>query len=258
MNKIIVTSILLLLTIFSFAKEKPLYVAYSTGINIRKAASLNADLLGKIPYATKLSIDVSKKDTMPVFVEGMTGYWVPVSFQNKKGYILDCYLTNSTPPKKGTKTMADYMLQLSPKFGSPLLYKSPQPIGFYESGYEIKKQFYKNGNEMHESKGYESFGNTYFFVQMESLQEAFLVMRQIEEFNLFFSEKDEFPNQTKIVTKKSDISNTVELTYTIDKTSWGKIDWIKKITLEYQEGASYELEIFYLDGHIVVSYGGGV
>jgi Bacterial SH3 domain len=258
MKKTLFSTVVLLVTIFSFAKERPAYVAYSTGVNIRKTASLNADLLGKIPYATKLSIDLSKKDSTPVFVEGMTGYWVPVSFQNKKGYVLDCYLTNIVPPKKGTKTMEEYISQLSPKFGAPLLYKSPEPIGFYENGYEIKKQFYKNGNEIHEIKGYESFGSTYFFVQMESLQEAFLVMRQIEEFQLFFSEKDEFPNQTKTITKKSDISNTVELKFTIDKTSWGKIDWIKKIVLEYQEGASYELEIFYLDGHIVISYGGGV
>ncbi len=258
MKKQLLSIALLFITLLSFGTENFFYVAYSTGINIRKTPSLNADLLGKIPYATKLSINVSKQDTTPVFVEGMTGYWVPVTFQNKKGYVLNCYLTTIMPPKKGTKKMEDYLLQLSPKFGAPLVYKTKTPISFYESGYEIKKQFYKNGNEMHENRGYESFGQTYFFIEMSSLQEIFLIMRQIEEFNHFFSEKDEFPNKTKTFTKKSDISGETEFVYTVDKTTWGKTDWIKKITLEFQEGASYQLEIFYLDGHVVVSYGGGV
>lgn len=257
MKKAIVTTLLLSITFITFSKGRTCYIAYSTGVNIRKTPNLGAELLGKIPYGTKITIDDAKTDTAAIIVEGMTGYWTPVSFQNKKGYILNCYITNIVPPKKGTKTMSDYLLQLSPKFGAALVYKSQEKASFAENGYTITKQFYKNGNEQHTISGYESFGNTYFFIGLQTLQEAFLVMRQIEEFHTFFSEQDAFPTETKVVQKKVPHNlEPLELSYKVYKET--SFNFIKRIELSFQEGSFNELELFYLDGQIVISYGGGV
>jgi uncharacterized protein YgiM (DUF1202 family) len=104
MQKLVFIFLLTITSMVSVAQSSlQQYVAFSTGLNMRKSASLKAEVLGKIPYGTKLSIEVFKKDTVPVAVEGMTGYWTPITYQGKKGYILDCYLVSIVPPKKGNR-----------------------------------------------------------------------------------------------------------------------------------------------------------
>jgi hypothetical protein len=258
MKTVIILFILCIHALKIIAQSTDCYVAYSTGINMRKTPSLKAELIGKIPYSTLLKIEDKKIDTVPVIVEGMTGYWVEVNYQNKKGYVLNCYLIHVVPPKKGTKKMSDYLLQLSPKFGSSLVYKKGNVNIMTEDGYEVKKQLYKNANEWHQYLAYESNSDSYFVNGLSNLQEAFLILRQIEEFQLLFSEKDEFPNKSKNYTKKSDISNTIDFVVVVEKSNDYSGGYIKKIIVQYQEGASYEFEMFMLDGAIVISYGGGV
>ncbi len=256
---IIITSFFfIMLTNVQAQQVEDLYVAYSTGVNMRKTPNLKAELIGKIPYATKLKVDSIKLDTVPVIVESMKGYWVEVNYQNKKGYVLNCYLVHKIPPLKGTKKMSDYLLQLSPKFGNELIHKKGTLNDINADGYIIKKQLYKNANEWHQYQAYEANSDTYFIEGLNNLQEAFLILRQIEEFQIMFSEKDEFPNKSKKYSKNIQPSNTVDFNVVVEKGSGYNGDFIKKISVDYQEGANYEFELFMLDGFVVVSYGGGV
>ena len=172
--------------------------------------------------------------------------------------MLNCYLVGITPPKKGTKKMSDYLLQLAPKFGTELVVTKGNANNMYEAGYVIKKQLYKNGNECHHTTGYESFEDNYFMVGINTVQEAFLIMRQIEEFNFFLTEKDAFPNSTNNYKRKNEKSEEIDFNVTVDKEKLYNQDWIKKIQVEFQEGATYMLQIFILDNQVVISYGGGV
>jgi uncharacterized protein YgiM (DUF1202 family) len=252
MKKISTLIIAFLFSANAFTQTYEYYVAYSTGVNMRKTPSLNADLLGKIPYATKLKLDYTKIDTIAVIVEGMTGYWAEVTYQNKKGYILNCYLTSVVPPKKGTKKMEDYLLQLSPKLGTIMKFKTGNQTNVSESGYNMEKQLYKNGCEWHKYYAWEYGSETHYLPQM-NMQELFLIVRQIKEYEFVFSEKDDFtPVDTKRK-KKNEIQES-ELNYRVIKNGM----FITNIKVDYENGGYYNFEMMIIDGHGVVTFGSGI
>ncbi len=232
------------------------YVCYSTGLNMRKSPFLKAELIGKIPYSTKLKYDMSKKDTSFLNVEGLYGYWVPVTYQNKNGWVLDCYLTSLVPPKKGTKKMSDYLAQIATKSGTAVSIKKGTMHTITESGNKQTKQLYNNGAQHNTYLGYE-YGSDTYFLPNTTMQEAFLILRQIDEFADIFNEKTDYPNATKKQTKKID-KQDVEFEYKIQKENYGFYDWIKKIEIEYSEGATYMFNMFQLENDTVVFLGSGV
>ncbi len=257
-KKIITCLLSITLSIVSFAKSNDMYVAFSTGLNMRKTASLKAELLGKIPYGTKLKIDTDQKDTTLVVVEGMRGYWTPVTYQNKKGYVLNCYLISIAPPKKGTATMVDYLKQITQPFGSTLTYKNGTQNNIYENGFEIKKQLFKNGFSWHQYSAYEYYANSYF-IHSITVQEAFLIIRQIKEFENAFTEKDEFPTASKKFTKKNN-GNDAAYDLKVDAENIGGNEkWVKSISLGFEEGAYSNCVIQSLEtGEVCISFSSGV
>ena len=66
------------------------------------------------------------------------------------------------------------------------------------------------------------------------------------------------PNSTNTYKRKNEKSEEIDFSVTVDKEKLYNQDWIKKIQVEFQEGATYMLQIFILDNQIVISYGGGV
>ncbi len=260
MMRICILLLLLTLTITSTLFAQDFYVAFSTGLNIRKTASLQAEVLGKIPYGTKVKTDIYKRDTTKITVDGMTGFWTPVTYQGKKGYVLDCYLISIQPPKAGTKTMAEYMSQLSPTFGNKMVFKDYASKTLVPEGsYALTKQLYKNGMEWNSYTGWEYHSNTYFFPNSVTLQSMFLIIRQIKSFQHIFSEKDEFPTENKKIKKKVLSGTEEEFDIKVDIETFGGVDkFVKKITVDYADGSFNTLTIFLLDGQLVVSESSGV
>jgi hypothetical protein len=217
---------------------------------MRKTPSLQAELIVKIPYGTKLRTDMSKKDTSFINVEGMYGYWVPVTYQNKNGWVLDCYLISLVPPKLGTKTMADYLEQISTKSGTSVTTKKGTLNTIMESGNVKTKQLYKNGAQQNNYKGYEYNSNTYFLPNT-SMQEAFLVLRQLEEFKTIFNEKTDYPSASKKINKQIQKQNIV-FDYKITKEDYGFYQWVKKIEIEYHNEVLVNFEMFQLENDILI------
>jgi hypothetical protein len=242
----------------SIGKTINMYVAFSTGINMRKTASLKAELVGKIPYGTLLKIDVNANDTNVVIVEGMSGNWTPITYQNKKGYVLNCYLVSIVPPKKGTATMLDYIKQLTTPFGTQLKQTVGTQGNITENGFELSKQLYKNGISRHQYRAYEYAADSYFIPSI-TVQEAFLLIRQIKEFENAFTEKDEFPTTNKKFTKKIN-GNESAYDLKVVAEDWGnKTKWVKTISLGFEEGAYSNVIINSLEtGEVCISYSSGV
>jgi hypothetical protein len=239
-----------------FAQPKKFYVAYSTGVNIRETASLTAKLLGKIPYGTKIETDVYIRSGKEEIVENMTGKWAEVTYQNKKGYILDCYLSSWPPPKKGTKTFADYLLQITKKFGARLEFSHSNADAATMDGNKFYKQLYENGVARHEMEAIEFYSDTYFLPNLQ-LPEAFMLLRQISDYKNMFTEKDPFFIKSEKRKIKID-NNETELGIQVEKEPGAEPNQIKKLTIDFEMGAFHHFELFYQEGHVVVLYNNGV
>jgi hypothetical protein len=230
-----------------------MYVAAKTGLSMRDKPDAAAKVLEKIPYGTKITILQTEEEKLSIVTEGIRGYWQKVKFNNKTGYILDSYLFPWPPPKGSLKEVKDYFAQITTPLAPKLTIKSGSMNNIMEGGWELQKQYYKNGAEWHKNMGYEYGSDTYMLPGF-TMEQGFLLVRMIAEFKNVFGEKDEFPAADKTYKKGED-----EYVLKVDKTVYGEeYTFTNKITLEYTEGASYTFEMFMVGNHLVIVFGGGV
>lgn len=239
-------------SILTIAQENTLYVAAKTGLNIREKPETTAKVIDKIPYAAKISLEETSEQSKRINTEGFTGYWRKISYNNRTGYIIDAYLLPYPPPKTGTKTMKEYLSQISVAFGDSLIIPDGTMNNVEELGSRLIKQLYKNGGEWHEFVGYEYNSMTYFIPGF-TMQQAFLLVRLIPEFADYIGEKDEYVLASKKVKKKDR-----EYEYKIEKEVLGDTPWINRIKITFEEGAIYDFEMFQIDNQVVIFYGAGV
>ena len=245
--------LLLIVAFISFiatAQPRIGYVAAKTGLSIREKPAADAKVVDKIPYGTKISLLELGEEKISIVTEGILGYWQKVKYNNKTGYIIDSYLFPWVPPKLATiKDMKGYIGQVTVPFGARLSTKSGNVNNIEDGGWEMKKQLYKNGAEWQQHLGYE-YGSDVFLLPGFSIQQGFLLLRLIPEFKNVFGEKDEFPLESKKITK-----GNIEYEITVTKRMFGdNYPWIEKIRIEYNEGASYFLEMYMLDYQLVIFY----
>jgi hypothetical protein len=227
------------------------YVAAPSGLSIREKPDAKAAVIGKIPYGTKITVTYPE-EIVNITTEGIVGAWAASAYAGKTGYIVNSYLFPFPPPKKTVKTMIDYLLQLAPVFGAKLAVKSGTMNNIEEGGWELHKQLYKNGAEWHRHIAYEYDSDTYFIPGF-TIEQGFLLLRMIPEFKDIFGEKDEFPAESKIIKK-----GEVEYDIKVEKETIGQSTFIKKIRVEYAQGAYVLFEMFLLDNQLVIFMGSGV
>jgi hypothetical protein len=253
---------LLFLTVVSISSAaqsigEAMYVAAKSGLSIRKEADPGAAVLDKIPYGTKVNLIDEDGGWKEIITEGLTGYWRKVKFNNKTGYIIDSYLLPWPPPKLTTvKEMKQYLAQVAVPFGQKLVIRSGKTAEITESGWELKKQLYKNGAEHHEFNGYEYGSDTYFLPGF-GLQQGFLLCRLMAEFKEVFGDKDEFPTASKKFIRE-DREYEIVVLKTGDEADYAGPYTIEKIKISYEDGAYYEFEMYVLENQLVISISSGV
>jgi Bacterial SH3 domain len=229
-----------------------MYVAAKTGLSIREKPDAGAKVLDKIPYGAKVVLLDNNEQSVGLRTEGLLGYWRKVNYNGKIGYILDSYLLPVAPPKAGTKDMKTWLAQVTVPFGNKLVIGSNTPKDSDEPGWQLHKQFYKNGAETHQFLGYEYGSNTYFLPEF-TMQQAFLLLRMMPEFEEVVGAKDEFPLESKKLKK-----GEKEYDIKVDKEMISTEPWVKRISIEFEDGAIYSFELYQVDNQIVIFYGAGV
>lgn len=252
MKKILAALLLLAATQLN-AQTGIYYAAAKSGLSIRDKADVNGKVIDKIPYGTKITVLPDDGDPKSINTEGLSGFWRKVKYNNKTGYIVDSYLFSWPPPKATVKDMKGYMAQLTLPFGAKLSVKSGTMNNIEEGGWEIVKQLYKNGAEWHQFLGYEYGSNTWFLPGFD-MEQGFLLLRLIPEFKDVFGEKDVFPTQDKTI-KKGEIEYSIKV---VKEDLGGLSPFIKKISIEWADGAVYLFEMYQIDTQLVVFLGGGV
>lgn len=244
----------LLFSFMSFSQSSSFYTAAKSGLSLRENPAIDAKVIDKIPYGTKITLLTTDEEKKTIVTEGMEGSWEKVKYNNKTGYVINSYLFPLPPPKLATvKEMKNYLAQVTTAFGARLVTKSGATDNSEGFGWELRKQLYKNGAEHHEFMGYEYNSNTYFLPDF-SLEQGFLLLRLIPEFKELFGEKDEFPSSSKKYVK-----GETEYEVTVYKRVFdADHSWIDKIRIEYAEGAVYFFEMYLLDNQLVIFYSAGL
>ena len=133
-----------------------------------------------------------------------------------------------------------------------LLVKRGSIQNLEEGGSETKKQLFKNGAEYHSTSGYE-WHNDVYLLPVFTMEQGFVLLRLIPEFNSLFEEEDVFPTRNTTIKK-----NGIEYDVKVETETFGKNIWIKRIAVEYADGGVFTFEMFQLGNQLVISFGGGV
>ncbi|HVF97682.1 MAG TPA: SH3 domain-containing protein [Flavisolibacter sp.] len=235
---------------FCFAQTKG-YVAAKSGLSLRDKPDSKAAVLGKIPYGSAITT-TSVDPAISISTEGLNGMWVKTTHEGKTGYVINAYLLPQAPPKASVKTMKEYLAQLSAAAGTALVVKGGNTANVEEGGTETKKQLYKNGAEFHSVSGYEWNNDTYFLPEF-TVEQGFLLVRLIAEFKTVFADGGALPRKARTF-KKGDAEYEIK----VESEEFGGYQWMKRIVVEYSDGATFTFEMFTLGNQLVISFGGGV
>lgn len=257
MKKII---FILCLLNFFIAKgaDKIMYNISQKGLNIRQSPSDKAKVIGTIPYGAKLS-QLGSKNVDPnmdtrIDINGLVCYWVKVKYQNIEGYVIDAYLLPWQAPKANTKTLEDYIIQISKPLGNPYIYKDNiKENGMPLYTIENKKQLYQNGWFISKSIGYEEGGSVYYIPSL-SMNQVYCLVQLIEDFK--------YPFTTNTMLKLGTFNTATAQHDSIEwKTDAQIIDHFKyynKIEINWAEGPYYSLQIIEVNDGVIVSFSSGV
>ncbi len=229
------------------------YTASKAGLSMREKPGINAAVIAKIPYGTKVTIEINH-DEVPVEIstEGMDGIWVKTTYNGKTGYIVSSYLLPVPPPKTGTRTLKEYFQQLAAPAGAPVVIKNGTDVNIGNDYYVVKKQIFKNGFEYHESNFYEADNTTYFLPEF-TFQQGFILLRLFPEFAKVFAANDVFPTKDKIM-KRGDDDFIIE----VKRVKSDVVNTIEGIHITFTDGVYYDFEMFQIGNQLVISFGGGI
>jgi hypothetical protein len=238
----------------AFAKAQSIqFAAAKEGLSMRKLANASSSVIVKIAYGQKLQLITDTAMLVSISTGGFSGYWQKVKYNNQVGYVVSSYLFPVAPPKASTKSLKDYLAQLSPVASPMVVVKKGTRETAGDMYTELNKQLYKNCAAYHEMNWYESLSKTYFIPDF-SIEQAFLLVRLIGETNLEVAGIDEFPTKNSTIKLKDGDKHI-----TVLKSKWsdGTEGPINRIIIETEEGGNGGLEIFLLDGDVVISYSWG-
>jgi hypothetical protein len=243
-------------TIYSPATETSTsyiyYAAAKTGISMREKPNAAATVLEKIPYGAEVITLVDSIPPISIITEGFNGWWWKVQYNNKAGYVVSSYLLPLAPPKAGVKNMKEYFAQISSLSGDPVVLKKGNAERIGEGG-TLKKQLYKNGMEWHETEGYEE-GATIYIIPDLSVEQAFLLLRIVNEFPDLIGEKDPLPSKSSTIKKGGG-----EKKVTVEKEIWYQnAGVVKRLVITSTESALSELQLFLLYDQVVIIWSSGV
>ncbi|HTF82800.1 MAG TPA: SH3 domain-containing protein [Cytophagales bacterium] len=234
--------ILCMLSLSIWAGNSLFYVIAKSGLNLRTEANTTAKVLATVGYGDEVTLITPF--VSEIKIDGMNGHWCKVMYKNMTGYLVNLYLIPNKVPVGSTESINDYFAQVSTvAFKTPVFTNTLGEVTEDEGQTTLQKTLYKNGMEVHEAGYYEGSGASYYFPNW-STENVFLLLKQINGFKVLNEFSIAFPTVNKVY-KKGD--KTVDVKIKDDK-----------INISYEEGAFYEIEIYYKDSQIVVEYSSGV
>lgn len=182
-----------------------------------------------------------------VIVEGLKGHYAAVKTPTGDQYIFSGYLSNFPPASEG-EDMLDYF-----KKHFHIIAPVDQQRGKDSTDIYIASQYndiyqFESGIQVENHGYYEGSGTDVTFPEWVSMQEAFLLTRSFPYLKLFAGAFTEFPKEGEKRTVEESITAEVELD---DKGQ------PKSIKLVDETGCYEETYVTVVNGHVVMSNGGG-
>jgi hypothetical protein len=235
-------------------QTRTVYVAAQSGISLRAAPNTSSAMLEKIPYGEKIMIGFVALDSIDVKADGITGSWHDLTYKGKKGYVVDNFLIGTPPPKKEVKMLSEYLKQIAGSLGAPVKWSKKR---MKDEDTEMFKTIYKNGMEIHEFNGYESYSELIMLPELYRIEDVFLLLRNLSFYKELIGKNDFFPLKN-METKDSSGMIIKSIKVETDGAPETKSYNVRRITIFGGLGAVEELTIEFIGGQMIISFSSSV
>lgn len=191
MNKLLLIALLFLVKNVYATFSQTMYVAAASGLRVHKSPSINSPVIEHLSYGDAVVIQLTEYETIKA--DGFTTHWVPINNgKGANGYILNAYLLPFLPPDTSASGLKEYAEQLSNQACAPVICKDVN-----ELDWDMKdtKLLYKNGMVFTENTNYEYLSKS-LIIPGITIEEAFIIARNINETRLFLPENGRFPESS--------------------------------------------------------------
>jgi len=256
--KYLLAFIAFLSTSLSFAIEnyqsnESLNVLTVSGIKLRDKPG--GAVLQSIPYAAKVITLEAKNNNFPTYVEGISGSWVKVKFNDKIGYVFDGFLSRLPAPSLTDANLRAYVRREFKVLSEEL------PLSFLEnsdlgaSGNNVMFLEWNGKKCAYENHFYYEGGGEKLCIPGISLEEGYLLMRIIEAdaYELTLKENNHGEDFDKRQLTQF-LLNGLSYKVNDDGSTTQKYD---HYTCNLSTGCDYDLTISKKDNFLIINVGGG-
>lgn len=149
------------LNAFAQQVSKTYYATLSEGVKLYESPSEQAKVLTTVAYGSKVTFNNSEVDKLTmldhsVVVNGARTYWMKVTHNNVKGYVIKDNLATIQPPKENTDKLSDWLKQFAQPFANKWERgKIAEFLSESEHDNYISRQIFQNGILLTVTSGYD-------------------------------------------------------------------------------------------------------
>jgi len=149
------------LNAFAQQVSKTYYATLSEGVKLYESPSEHAKVLTTVTYGSKVTFNNSDADKLTmldnsVVVNGARTYWMKVTHNNVKGYVIKDNLATIQPPKENTDKLSDWLKQFAQPFTNKWESgKIAESLSESEDDNYISRQIFQNGILLTVTSGYD-------------------------------------------------------------------------------------------------------
>jgi hypothetical protein len=243
----------LALAIENYQSNESLNVLTVSGIKLRDKPG--GAVLQSVPYAAKVITLEAKNNNYPTHVEGISGSWVKVKFNDKIGYVFDGFLSRLPAPSLTDANLSAYVKREFKVLSEdlPLSYLTNNDLG--ASGNTVLFLEWNGQKCAYENHFYYEGGGESLSIPGVSIEEAYLLVRIIE--------REAYENALKEMLGTEDFDSRPNTEFILNGTSYyyqegGSISevndhYVVNLTL----GCDYYVTINKHENFVLINIGGG-
>ncbi len=241
-------SILLLIGSKSLsAAELKGYIINKNGLDLYAQKDIRQSVVFHIPYGDSVSLIVDVDGVNAenkINIDSIEDNWYKVKYKGKSGYLSKAFVIPYPAPKLGTESLSNYMQSIS-RLETPK--KTYQYKSVESDDFELTKEIYTNGMEVHHYDAYESNASTYFLPSM-SVAQGFALMRLFKEYDLLNQFVGKFPQKNTEYIRNNEYNSPYDIAIEAKSTHFE----VYYVHVVINTGGFFEFKFYYQNGVLII------
>ena len=246
------------LNAFAQQMSKTYYASLSEGVKLYESPSEQANVLTTVTYGSKVTVNNSDVGKLAMLgnsavINGARTYWMKVTHNNVKGYLIKDNLATIQPPKENTDKLSDWLKQFAQPFANKWESgKISESLSESEYDNYISRQIFQNGMLLTVTSGYDVNSSETVQIPNTNVFAVYNLIQHIGSFKSVFKLNTVLHEGTSSFKDSEGNEYKWEVLYREGEGIKDKI--LQSVVITWNNGNNNTLKISTLGNDIVVFY----